>query len=77
MKKYIKHLFLSTIILASLSSCEVEEFSDLNNAEVDAFEGNLTRGDLQDLVGGVFYSSRVAMGTYLDDCGVIVVSKLL
>ncbi len=71
MKKYIKHLFLSTIILASLSSCEVEEFSDLNNAEVDAFEGNLTRGDLQDLVGGVFYSSRVAMGTYLDDCGVI------
>jgi len=52
-------------------SCEVQEFSDLNNPEVEAFEENITRGDLQDLVGGIFYSSRVRLGTYYDDVAVI------
>lgn len=71
MKKYIyKILFLSSLFLVT-NACEVEEYSDLNNAEVDAFEDNLTRGDLQDLVGGILYSSRVRLGTYFDDTGVI------
>lgn len=71
MKKNIyKILFLASIV-GTLVSCEVQEFNDLNNAEVDAFEENLTRGDLQDLVGGILYSSRVRLGTYYDDCGVI------
>lgn len=71
MKKYIyKILFLTSLFLVT-NSCDVEEFSDLNNAEVDAFEDNLTRGDLQDLVGGILYSSRVRLGTYFDDTGVI------
>ena len=65
-----KILFFAFAITA-LSSCEVEEFSDLNNAEVDAFEENLTRGDLQDLIGGILYSSRDRLGTYFDDCGVL------
>ena len=71
MKKYININVLFISLLALLVSCEVQEFSDLNNAEVDAFEENLTRGDLQDLVGGIFYSSRVNLGNYFDDCGVI------
>lgn len=58
-------------IVATLASCEVEEFSDLNNAEVDAFGQNLTRGDLQDLIGGILYSSRVRLGNYFDDHGII------
>ncbi|WP_041250428.1 RagB/SusD family nutrient uptake outer membrane protein [Christiangramia forsetii] len=71
MKKYIyKILFLTSLLLVT-NSCEVEEYSDLNNAEVDAFQDNLTRGDLQDLVGGILYSSRVRLGTYFDDTGVI------
>ena len=71
MKIYIyKILFLSSLFLVT-NACEVEEYSDLNNAEVDAFEDNLTRGDLQDLVGGILYSSRVRLGTYFDDTGVI------
>lgn len=71
MKKHIyKILFLASII-GTLVSCDVEEFSDLNNPEVDAFGENLTRGDLQDLIGGVLYSSRTRLGTYYDDCGVI------
>jgi len=71
MKKYIyKILFFTSLLLVSYS-CEVEEYSDLNNAEVEAFEDNLTRGDLQDLVGGILYSSRVRLGTYFDDVGVI------
>jgi len=71
MKKYIyKTLFFASIMVA-LVSCEVEEFSDLNSPEVDAFGENLTRGDLQDLVGGLLFSSRQRLGTYFDDCGVI------
>lgn len=71
MKKQIYTLMFVTSLIAVFISCEVEEFSDLNSAEVDAFEENLTRGDLQDLIGGLFYSSRVNIGTYLDDTGVI------
>jgi hypothetical protein len=71
MKKYIyKTLFFASVI-GVLVSCEVREFSDLNNAETDAFNNNLTRGDLQDLVGGVLYSTRVRLGTYFDAVGVI------
>ena len=71
MKKYIYKILFFTSLLLVTNSCEVEEFSDLNNAEVDAFADNLTRGDLQDLVGGILYSSRVRLGTYFDDTGVI------
>jgi hypothetical protein len=71
MKKYIyKFLFFATVI-GTLASCEVKEFSDLNGPEIDAFEDNMSRGDLQDLIGGVLYSSRLRLGTYYDDCGVI------
>ena len=71
MKKTIKNIFLFFAIVGFTASCEVEEFSDLNNPEVDAFRENLTRGDLQDLVGGVLYSMRVRLGTYYDDTGVL------
>jgi len=71
MKKYIYKTFFFASVVSLLASCEVREFSDLNNAETDAFNENLTRGDLQDLVGGVLYSSRVRLGTYFDDVGVI------
>ncbi|RMA66261.1 RagB/SusD family nutrient uptake outer membrane protein [Ulvibacter antarcticus] len=71
MKKYLYKIMFFALVLVTTVSCEVEEFSDLNNAEVDAFEENLTRGDLQDLVGGLLYSSRLRLGTYYDDCGVI------
>jgi len=71
MKKHIYKLLFFALTLGAVISCDVEEYSDLNSPEVDAFRDNLTRGDLQDLVGGVLYSSRVRMGTYFDDCGVI------
>jgi len=71
MKKYIYKTFFFASVVSLLISCEVREFSDLNNAETDAFNDNLTRGDLQDLVGGILYSSRVRLGTYFDDLGVI------
>jgi len=71
MKKNIYKILFFASLIATFCACEVEEYSDLNNAEVDAFEDNLTRGDLQDLVGGILYSSRVRLGTYFDDTGVI------
>ena len=71
MKKYIYKIAFFTLLVFASTSCEVEEFSDLNNAEVDAFADNLTRGDLQDLVAGILYSSRVDLGIYLDDCGIV------
>jgi len=71
MKKHIYKLLFFALTLGAVFSCDVEEYSDLNSPEVDAFRDNLTRGDLQDLVGGVLYSSRVRLGTYYDDCGVI------
>jgi len=70
MKKYINKIIMIVAIIG-LQSCEVEEFSDLNNPEVDAFSENLTRGDLQDLIGGILYSSRAGLGTYYDDVAVI------
>lgn len=71
MKTYINKILLLGLMLIAFTACEVEEFSDLNNAEVDAFRDNLTRGDLQDLVGGILYSSRLRLGTYFDDTGVL------
>jgi hypothetical protein len=71
MKKYIGKILFFTMIISVLISCEVNEFSDLNGPEVGTFEDNLNRGDLQDLIGGILYSSRLRLGTYFDDCGVI------
>jgi hypothetical protein len=71
MKKHIYKILFLASLMGTLVSCDVEEFSDVNSPEVDAFEGNLTRGDLADLVGGIYYSSRLRLGTYYDDCGVI------
>jgi starch-binding outer membrane protein, SusD/RagB family len=71
MKNYIYKLLFFAVVVGTVVSCNVEEYSDLNSPEVDAFAENLTRGDLQDLVGGIFYSSRLRLGTYYDDCGVI------
>jgi hypothetical protein len=71
MKKHIYKFLFLLAVAGTFFSCNVEDFSDLNNPEVDAFSENLTRGDLQDLVAGVLYSSRVRLGTYYDDCGVI------
>lgn len=69
--KIINKLFVLMTIGIFTVSCEVEEFSDLNGPEVDALVENLGRGDLQDLVGGVFYSMRVSLDNYYDDVGVI------
>ncbi|MFD1094776.1 RagB/SusD family nutrient uptake outer membrane protein [Salegentibacter chungangensis] len=71
MRKYIYKLLILSALFTGFVSCEVKEFSDLNNPEVDAFRENLTRGDLQDLVGGILYSMRDRLGTYYDDLGVI------
>lgn len=71
MKKNIYKLLFLVSLVATTVSCEVQEFSDLNNAEVGTFGENLTRGDLQDLVGGILYSSRIRLGSYFDDNGVI------
>ena len=69
--KIINKLFVVMAIGIFTVSCEVEEFSDLNGPEVNALVEDLGRGDLQDLVGGVFYSMRVGLGNYYDDVGVI------
>ncbi|SDD83705.1 RagB/SusD domain-containing protein [Pricia antarctica] len=71
MKIYLDKILGCTLIMLGLLSCEVEEFSDLNGPEVEAFQEKITRGDLPDLVGGVLYSSRVNLGGYFDDVGVI------
>ncbi len=64
---------ISILMVAGLlsTSCTVEEFSDLNGPEVGSLVEDLSRGDLQDLVGGVFYSMRVGLGNYYDDTGVL------
>jgi len=64
---------ISILMVAGLltTSCTVEEFSDLNGPEVGALVEDLSKGDLRDLVGGVFYSMRVGLGNYYDDTGVL------
>ena len=71
MKIYINKIAIGVALLIGLNSCNVQEFSDLNNPEVDAFSESLTRGDLQDLIGGILYSTRAGLGTYYDDVAVI------
>ncbi|WP_034918408.1 RagB/SusD family nutrient uptake outer membrane protein [Gillisia sp. CAL575] len=64
---------ISILLVAGIltTSCTVKEFSDLNGPEVGSLVEDLSRGDLQDLVGGVFYSMRLGLGNYYDDTGVI------
>ncbi len=69
--KFINKIIAAMCVAVLFSSCDVEEFSDLNGPEVDAIVEDLSRGDLRDLVGGVFYSMRLGLGTYFDDVGVI------
>ncbi len=71
MKNYIYKILFFASVITALVSCEVEEFSDLNGPAATGFEESLTRGDLQDLIGGILFSSRERLGTYYDDCGVI------
>lgn len=71
MKKHINKIILVLLASVTLVACTVEEFQDLNGPEVGGFENGITPGDLRDLVGGVFFSSRIALGTYFDDVGVI------
>ncbi|OIP51946.1 MAG: RagB/SusD family nutrient uptake outer membrane protein [Flavobacteriaceae bacterium CG_4_8_14_3_um_filter_34_10] len=71
MKKYINKITLFFVFATLIVSCTVEEFNDLNGPEVSGFENGITPGDLRELVGGIFYSSRVSLGTYFDDVGVI------
>lgn len=71
MKKFINKIFIFFAFISLTIACDVEEYSDLNSPEVDAFRDNLTRGDLQDLVGGALYSMRVRLGTYFDAVGMI------
>ncbi len=71
MKLFTYKIVCCTLLVLGLMSCEVEEFSDLNGPEVEAFQEKITRGDLPDLVGGILYSSRVNLGGYFDDIGVI------
>lgn len=71
MKKLVNNIYVFLALLVVTTACDVQEFDDLNGPEVESFEQVLTRGDLQDLVGGIFYSTRDRLGTYLDDCGVL------
>lgn len=71
MKKIVNNIYIFLALLVVATACDVQEFDDLNGPEVESFEQVLTRGDLQDLIGGIFYSTRDRLGTYLDDCGVI------
>ena len=48
MKNTLTKIFILFFLISGFQACDVEEFSDLNNPEVDAFRDNLTRGDLQD-----------------------------
>lgn len=69
MKKY----FQITLVIAAFmaTSCEVEEFSDLNGPEASELMENLTRGDLRDLTGGIFYIMRSGLGGYLQNVGIV------
>lgn len=71
MKKFIGTLLILVGLSVTWISCEVQEYSDLNNPETEGFEQNLSRGDLQDLVGGILSSSRANLDNYFDDCGVL------
>jgi len=71
MKKIVNNIYVFFALLVVATACDVQEFDDLNGPEVTGFEQGITRGDLQDLIGGIFYSTRDRLGTYLDDCGVI------
>ncbi|QHI37283.1 hypothetical protein IMCC3317_26620 [Kordia antarctica] len=71
MKKNNLYIFLFALGSLLLFSCEVEEFPNLNGADVDTIASNMSRGDLQDIAGGVQSSMRTRIGTYFDDVGVI------
>ncbi len=71
MKKLNKILMIGGLGLLAFSSCTLDEVGDLNGPTIENIIESSTRGDIQDLVGGVLNDMRIRLGTYYDDVGVI------
>ncbi|WP_282080647.1 RagB/SusD family nutrient uptake outer membrane protein [Aquimarina algiphila] len=71
--KTIKIKYISILMLLSLfvTSCDVQEYDNLNDPNLDDIESNLNPANLQDLVGGILSGMRSRIGTYFDDVGIV------
>ncbi len=64
--KIIK-IFLTAILFSMLVvSCEVEDGSDLNGPSIASISSDLSRGELQEAVGGILADMRTRIGTQVD-----------
>ncbi|GAA4276816.1 RagB/SusD family nutrient uptake outer membrane protein [Aquimarina mytili] len=64
--KIIK-IFLTAILASTLVvSCEVEDGSDLNGPSIESISSDLSRGELQDAIGGILADMRTRIGTQVD-----------
>lgn len=71
MKKINKYIYIGTLSLLSITSCSLDEVGDLNGPALETIIEKSTRGDIQDLVGGMLSDMRIRLGTYQDDVGVV------
>ncbi|PKV49301.1 RagB/SusD domain-containing protein [Aquimarina sp. MAR_2010_214] len=71
MKNIYKIVGVAVLGFMTLTSCDIDEVGDLNGPTLENIIDNSTKGDIQDLVGGILSDMRVRLGTYYDDVGVI------
>lgn len=71
MKKIsIQNLLLVAIVALYTAGCK-KDYGNLNGATVEAFSGNATAAELNNLVSGTESGMRNALAFYLDDVGII------
>ncbi len=71
MKRIHKIIGIATLCCLPFTSCDIDEVGDLNGPVLENILESSTRGDIQDLIGGVLGDMRIRLGTYYDDVGVI------
>ncbi len=64
--KIIKIFLITVLSSALLMSCEVEDGQDLNGPSTESISSDLSRGELQETVGGILADMRRQLGTQID-----------
>lgn len=71
MRKINNIMLVGIVSLLSITSCTLEKVGDLNGPALETILEKSTRGDIQDLVGGMLSDMRIRLGNYQDNVGVV------
>lgn len=64
--KIIKIFFITILSSMFVVSCDIEDGKDLNGPSIESISSDLSRGELQEAVGGILADMRTRIGTQVD-----------